>query len=151
MQCNLLQYHLKLNLNNYLPQVVVIWWTIISYSVISLNFEKKRFGELQLPRNPRLGNCAECIDSQFVTTLCIAQLCVFEENVMEIEYFCDTLPWLKRSFVLELASKSDILFSVPQFDLSPRTSFWATPTPAQTRPSLCGQLKHEFIKDWVTR
>ena len=45
-QCNLLQYQIKINLNKYLHQVVVIWCTHISHFVISPNLDNKRFGEL---------------------------------------------------------------------------------------------------------
>ena len=49
-----------MNLNKYLHQVVMIWWKNISHVSFLSIWRKKRFGELQLPRNLRLGHCVVC-------------------------------------------------------------------------------------------
>ena len=49
-----MQYYLETNLNKYLLQVKVIWWTTVLYRFIPLNLENLRFGELQRLQNLRL-------------------------------------------------------------------------------------------------
>ena len=49
-------------LKKYMPQVALIWCTNIPQCFISFNLENKMFGDLQLPRNLRLGHCVlDCI------------------------------------------------------------------------------------------